>query len=612
MSQALTTVARLRKEGRLSEALVLLRETLRSGTLDASGYERAGRLLAKAMPLEPSPLHVRILGQCTTSWLLPVFTAVAWGADLPLLVTEADYDNVLQDLDEHARSGVGKTTDLWIFVPWSARILAQDTGSQADRMERELAFWSSAWERCQGSRVIQVGYDWMGPGPEGLLLASSSTGRISLIRQLNQALAARLPPGAVFLDLDQLSGTLGRERFYDARRYHWTKQPFSEEGALRLSRALHAATRALLTGPKKVLVLDLDNTLWGGVVGELGPQGVELGESPAGEAFRAFQRYVKGLSERGILLTVASKNNPSDARDVFEQNTDCVLRLGDFAAFEANWEPKARSLVRISERLRLGLDSFVFFDDNPAEREHIRKALPMVEVVEVPEDPSDYARALEASLLFEAAHLTREDTARSAQYQAEALRSQAASAFASLDEYLASLEMHADLRAVEEIDRARVVQLLAKTNQFNLTTRRHDEAWVQSRISDPACVFLSLRVRDRFGDHGLVALLCGVPQGPELIRVDTFLMSCRVIGRTVEHHLWGAFLVRARALGYRRVQGEYISTAKNAQVHDLYPALGLKAVARSDELHPGQESPFESTLFEADIDDIPSPASFLR
>ena len=202
--------------------------------------------------------------------------------------------------------------------------------------------------------------------------------------RVNEALRANLPAGSFFVDLEQVAGMIGRERFYDPRRYFWTKQPFSEAGTVRLAEHIWAGIRAVTTGPKKVLVVDLDNTLWGGVVGEKGPLGIEFGDSPEGEAYRALQKYLKGLAARGIVLAVASKNNAEDAREPFEKNPDMILGLDDFAAFEAGWGPKGQALERIAQTLNLGLDSLVFLDDNPAEGEQVRQAVPEVSVVEPP------------------------------------------------------------------------------------------------------------------------------------------------------------------------------------------------------------------------------------
>ncbi|GDX80365.1 methoxymalonyl-ACP biosynthesis protein FkbH [Deltaproteobacteria bacterium] len=595
MSDFFADAARLRKAGQIHEACLALQTGLRQPEADGATHERAGRTLQKLLPAEPKPLRIRILGQCTTAWLVPVLTAVGWARGVPLAVSDGEYDNVLQDL------GHGEPSDVVVLLPWTQRLLAPDDRNEAARIETELDYWRAAWANRRGARLIMVGYDAPVAGPRGALLSGAPGGARRLVRRMNDALREALPAGAAFIDLDLLAGESGRQRFYDARRYCWTRQPFSEDGTLCVARHLFAATRALTTGPKKVLVLDLDNTLWGGVVGELGPLGVQLGESADGEAFRAFQAYCKGLAQRGVVLAVASKNNLADAQEPFVQHPDMVLRLSDFAAFEAHWEPKARSLARIAERLRLGLDSFVFFDDNPAEREQVRQALPQVEVVDVPEEPAEYVNALERSLFFETIGLTAEDADRGGQYQAEAQREAAKNAHASLDDYLTSLDMRADLRAVDEADMQRVVQLLGKTNQFNLTTRRHGEDQVRAWMNDERAVLLSLRVTDRFGDHGLIGLVFAVPDDAEVLRVDTLLMSCRVIGRTVEHFLWGQVLERARELGFRRVRAEYIATAKNAQVATLLDGFGLPRT-----LEQG-----DTVAYEADLTALPSPRNFL-
>ncbi len=592
MSDVLSECNRLRKAGQTGEALQLLRLALRPAGGTAELHERAGRLLLKHQGTPKAP-RVRILGQCTTSWMVPTLTAVAWARATPLNVTDGEFDSVIQELAQ------GSEAEVLVLLPWTQRLFAGQDRSEGERIEGELAFWQAAWASRGNARLVMVGYDLAAPGPEGVMLGAA--GRMRLVRRMNEALRAALPAGAAFVDLEAVSAAVGRERFYDARRWYWTKQPFSEEGALRLCRHLFAAVRALLTGPRKVLVLDLDNTLWGGVVGELGAYGVQLGESPDGEAFRAFQAYCKGLASRGIVLAVASKNNDADAREVFERNPDMVLRLSDIAAFSANWEPKSGNIVRMAESLRLGLDSFVFFDDNPAEREQVRQALPEVEVVDVPDDPAEYVAALEATLLFETLPLTAEDAERGAQYQAEAKREEAREAFGSLDAYLVSLGMVADLRPVDGADMQRVVQLLGKTNQFNLTTRRHSEAVVREFLADARSILLSLRLADRFGDHGLVAVVLAVPAPNGALRVDTLLMSCRVIGRTVEHFLWANVVQRARGLGYTSVEAEFLPTAKNAQVASLFDSFGL---ARKS------EGP-EGVRYEADLASLPPPQHFL-
>jgi FkbH-like protein len=398
------------------------------------------------------------------------------------------------------------------------------------------------------------------------------------VREVNAALRAQLPAGTYFVDLEQIAGAVGRDTFYDPRNYRWTKQPFSVLGLARLAQHLWAGIRAVTTGPKKVLALDLDNTLWGGIVGEVGPLNVQLGDSPDGEAFRAFQDYARGLARRGVVLAVCSKNNARDAREPFEQNPDMVLRLDDFAAFEATWDPKPVALRRIAATLRLGLDSFVFFDDSPVEREQVRQALPDVEVVEVPPDPADYVHALEEGLWFESAALTDADRERSAQYRAEQQRREVQAGATNVTEFLTSLAMRAVVRPVDEPDMQRVVQLLSKTNQFNLTTRRHAAEDVRRLLTQEGAIGLTLRLTDRFGDYGLIAVILAVPHpqdGRGTLRVDTWLMSCRAIGRTVEEYFLNTLVAAARERGYERLVGEFVPTAKNALVADMYERFGF-------------------------------------
>jgi FkbH-like protein len=597
------------KKGDSEGALRLLADALRRGQLDNEGTERAGRLirgeLLAGRPLGIQVSNILLLGQFTTSWLVPALTAVAWGQSIPLLVTEGGYDTVLQDLMTQ-NPAEGASSKVVALLPWNRRLL-EGSGSAEERIDEQLNFWRLAWTQIRsraGAQILQVGYDWVIPGPLGHNLAGRADGPVGLVSAMNRALRQELPKGAYFLDLEQLSGTIGRTSFYDMRRYFWTKQPFSESGCVHLAHQLCAGIRALTTGPKKVLVVDLDNTLWGGVVGETGPLGISLGDSPDGESFRAFQKYVKGLAARGVVLAIASKNNLRDALEPFETNPEMLLKLEDFAAYEINWEPKGTTLVRLAKTLNLGLDSFVFFDDNPAEREQVRQAIPAVEVVEVPADPAEYVRALQAGCWFETTGLTEEDSMRTLQYAIDRQRREAELASGSLDDYLRSLEMIGDVRPIDEPELQRVVQLLAKTNQFNLTTRRHSHQEVLALLSTPGAIGMTIRVRDRFGDHGLIGVVLGVPE-PERdmpsLRIDTWLMSCRVIGRTVEQFTFRAILDRAAQAGYHRIIGEYIPTAKNALVRELYDSLGFQ---------PDAQVPDSGCLYHFDVG-AEAPATFV-
>lgn len=581
----LKQITALTARGDNDQALALLGQALRSGSLTTEETDRVGRLIAKLLKTRglPSPLGVRLLGQFTTSWLATQLTAAAWADGTLVAVSEGEYDNVIQELLAPAPIPALQAT---VLLPWTQRLFHDAGRSTQQRIDDELAFWRRAWELAsgQGCRIVQVGYDWVTPGAEGHHLAGRDGGAVSVIRRLNDVLVRELPPGSFFVDLEQVSGVVGRERFYDPRRYFWTKQPLSEGGAQVLARHVWAGLRALVTGPKKVLVLDLDNTLWGGVVGETGPLGIGIGESPDGEAYRAFQAEVKALAARGVVLAIASKNNHDDAVAPFRENPEMVLKLTDFAHVEATWAPKSESLQRIAKTLSLGLDSFVFFDDNPAEREQIRQALPQVAVADVPDDPAEYVRVLHAGLWFEAASLSAEDLARSGQYQRENQRRELQSSFANMDDYLTSLDMQGAIGAVDETTMQRVVQLLAKTNQFNVTTRRHTRADVERLLAPSNAVGCVLTLADRFGDHGLIAVVLAEPLAgadEPTLSVDTWLMSCRVIGRTAEEYMFNALVARALELGYRRLRGEFLATRKNAMVADLFDRLGFSRIDES-------------------------------
>lgn len=569
-----------RAAGQVTEAAEQLRDVLRRGWLSPEGVDKAGKQIARYVDESGTkPLDVLLLGQCTTHWVGSSLTASAWAGATSLRVTEGQYDNVIQEL--MAAANGERRYDAVVLLPWHQRLFAAGRGEAQARIDDELAFWQQAWQIVStqmSARLIQIGYDWTSSGPSGHHLAAQPGGAVALVRQLNERLRASMPASGFFVDLEQASGQMGRDHFYDARRYFWTKQPFSEAGAASLAEHVWSGLRAVVNGPKKVLVLDLDNTLWGGVVGETGPLGVEVGDGPVGEAFKAFQEHVKALSTRGCLLAVSSKNNLEDAREPFEKNPALPLRLSDFAAFEASWEPKSVAIQRMAKTLQLGLDSFVFFDDNPAEREHVRQMLPEVAVVDVPEDPALYVRALEAGQWFEALSVTAEDRERTEQYRAEAQRREVQKSFATMDEYLTSLEMTGDVRDIDEADLPRVVQLLGKTNQFNLTTRRHPVDAVSEMLGRPRSVGLTVRIADRFADYGLVAVLLGVDDPSATVptlRVDTWLMSCRVIARTVEEFCLGCLVEAASAKGYARIVGDYLPTKKNALVADLYDRLGF-------------------------------------
>jgi FkbH-like protein len=383
-------------------------------------------------------------------------------------------------------------------------------------------------------------------------------------------------------DLEFLASRIGGLQAADPRGWFESKQPGSPALLFELAREAAHLLASLKRAPKKVLVLDLDNTLWGGVVAEDGLEGIELGDtSPRGEAFKAFQKYLASLKQRGVLLAVCSKNDYAQAVQPFEQHPEMVLRLADIVSFKANWEPKSENLRRLAPELNLGLDSFVFVDDNPAEIDIVRQFVPEVTTILLGPDPSEYVSQLQDCRLFEPGNLTAEDAERTRQYQAEAGRKALEATVTDMDSYLNSLAMEGSLSEFTAVDAPRLSQLINKSNQFNLTTRRRSEAEVLAVMNHPDFTGFSMRLQDRFGDHGLISIVIG-QQVDGTMKIDTWLMSCRVLKRQVEEEVLNELARLAKGRGCHRLQGIYLPTAKNRMVRDFYGRMGFALTAESE------------------------------
>ena len=328
-------------------------------------------------------------------------------------------------------------------------------------------------------------------------------------------------------------------------------------------------------------MLDLDNTLWGGVIGDDGLDGIVLGEgSAAGEAHLALQHYAKQLKERGVVLAVCSKNDVKIAEAAFRDHPEMALRRSDFAAFQANWDDKAQNLKAIAAKLNIGIDSLVFVDDNPIERARVRQSLPMVAVPEMSEDPAHYVRCLAEAGYFEAVAFTAEDRDRAQAYAANAEREALLGSAESMDDFLRGLGMTAVYGPFTAVDHARVVQLINKTNQFNTTTRRYAADEVARIMEDPDSVTLQFRLLDRVGDNGLVSTMILRPAPDDALEIENWVMSCRVFGRELEYEAMNVAVEAARKSGARALVADYIPTPKNDVISKLYQSLGFSRVDR--------------------------------
>jgi len=345
-----------------------------------------------------------------------------------------------------------------------------------------------------------------------------------------------------------------------------------------------ARTVAAIRGKSgKVLILDLDNTVWGGVIGDDGLEGIQVAQGDArGEAHLAVQRLALELRQRGIVLAVSSKNTDEVAREPFEKHPEMLLKLDHIAVFQANWNDKATNIQAIAEELSLGLDAMVFLDDNPVERGLVRKLLPQVAVPELPEDPAYYARTLTAGGYFEAATFATEDLKRAGFYQDNAKRASLQKQVGGVDAYLASLDMTITFQPFDATGRTRIVQLINKSNQYNLTTRRYTDPEVGAAENDPDCFTLQVRLADIFGDNGMISVVICRPGETGEWLIDTWLMSCRVLGRKVEHMVLREIMRHAAAAGIHKLSGIYLPTDRNKLVVDHYSRLGFTKVEEEE------------------------------
>jgi FkbH-like protein len=408
--------------------------------------------------------------------------------------------------------------------------------------------------------------------------ANLSRSLTNAVQHLNQKLAGLCGTisDCVFFGVDHLAARHGRANWRDNRMFLASRLPVSAAFFSAYSCGLIRSLSALYRAPRKVLCTDLDNTLWGGVLGEEGPEGIATGSGFPGNCYLEYQRYLKQLSSRGILLAIVSKNNEADVREAFQTRAaDLALTLDNFVATKISWNEKSQSIRELSEELSLGLDSFVFVDDNPVECEAIRQHLPEVAVIAAPvEEPWKLVDNLSAQPFFDAAVVTDDDVNRLNEYKAQAQRAELADSAGSRDEFLASLGIVCTFLSALDAPLARSVQLLAKTNQFNLTTRRHSAAEVEEFASTPGGQAIAIRVRDRFGDAGVVGLALARNQGDSCF-IDSLLLSCRVIGRGIETALLAHLGANAIRTGAKKLIGEFIPTKKNAPCADFYTDHGF-------------------------------------
>jgi FkbH-like protein len=583
--------------------------------LGSRGAERAGfkcqrTFLARSVTIEP---------------LLPYILVEAALIGLYLECEIGSYGGFIDDFTNPEGSLAGFAPQLVFFVSDEEDLAGQipslcatgvagDIGLETEKVSQQVADLLRAFRRFSSARLLVQGLVLPDRPALGDVADSNlDFGEGRAVRRINEVMAAtcREIGDAVLFDQDLLAARRGREQWRDTRMFLSARLGISSAFFADYAKGLVRALRTLYFPPRKVLCTDLDETLWGGIVGEDGPAGISTGNSFPGNSYYEYQRILKQLARRGILLAIVSKNNESDVEEVWKQRSeDIAVSLDDFVAKKIGWQEKTESLRRLAQELSLGLDSFVFVDDNPVECAAVRQQLPEVLVVEVsPKEPWNHARKIAAVEAFDILSITEEDRIRSDDYRAQRERSELETRSVSREEFLASLRIACRPVDAREAPLSRTAQLVSKTNQFNLSTRRHSAAEIERMAMTRGWQTSSLRVRDRFGDSGVVGVALFETKGTRA-RIDTFLLSCRVIGRGIESAFLWYVAGRARAMGATHLVGEYIPTAKNQLCANFYPSQGFRPMPPEQDSANGNGAIFYELDLEKQFPERPWWVSF--
>jgi FkbH-like protein len=572
LAQAGRGEAELRSIGRK------VRGTLKSAPANFGSEARAQGLV---------PVRLLILSASTASHIADALIGTAIRFRFLLEVVVAEYEEPEPWLDRHGAALKDNPPD-FVLVASDSRMLKLtsplDDGAAAEQMiDAAIARISRIAEVAGRATARPVILQTLADDPDAtrfnMDMGLPGTPRF-LISDFNRRLARRARHDSrLVLDVNALANLVGLSAWSAGRYWYAAKYPFATAMIPLYADNIMRIIAAQMGRSRRVLVLDLDNTMWGGIVGDDGIEGLVLGSgSPLGEAHAALQRMALSLKQRGIILCVSSKNDETIALDAFRNHPEMILKEDDIVAFRVNWEDKAANIKAIADAIDLGLDSFVFLDDNPAERKRVRDALPSVAVPELPEDPSDWLMVIQAAGYFEQTSFSREDQLRAGFYKANALRAAQMERIGNHDDYLRSLGMRLSIAPFDGPGCKRIAQLISKSNQFNLTTRRYSDAEITALQSDPDAITVQARLEDIFGDNGMISTVICRRDG-QRCDVDSWIMSCRVLGRRVEEAILGHLVAQVRLLGLTEIIGRYIPTARNELVRDHYSRLGFAQIA---------------------------------
>lgn len=530
--------------------------------------------------------RLAILRSFTVEPLLPLLEAMAWQAGIRLELHIGEFNAWAQELRDPAGALARFAPDT-VLLALDGRTAWPDLLNGTGGAVAALQTLESAIEAFQRTGLANlIVHNACTPEmlADGLLDSRREGGVREQVREFNTQLdrMARTRRGVYVLDYEALVARHGCTAWQDARKWESVRQPLAAASLLPMAREWMRFLHPLTGKLAKVCVTDLDNTLWGGVIGEDGMEGLQLAAEGPGAPWQAVQKVLLHLYDRGILLAIASKNNPEEALEAIDRHPGMLLRRHHFAAHQIHWKEKAGSLAAIAATLNLGIDSLAFVDDNPVERQRVREELPEVWVVDLPEQPAAYAAVLAAQPCFERLSLSQEDRERGALYQAEQERASLRETAGSVEDFLRSLEQEVELLPITARELPRAAQLTQKTNQFNLTTRRYTEQEIAARTADGGnWEVRAMRVKDRYGDHGLVGLAM-VNYREGTAEIDTFLLSCRVISRGVESALLAWLAAEAARRQCTSISGWFLPTRKNAPCREFYAQHGFQA-AREEE-----------------------------
>ena len=550
--------------------------------LDLSDLLKKIRKSEKEDILNDGP-RVAVLGSCSIQYFVKILRYYLRQAGLNCEIYEGEYSGIKMDVLDNKSPFYQFNPDYVIILPYHEDIknfphLLADNEIIKQCITEVETFYKDLWKnisQIEKVRILQCNYVIPPIRILGNLEYQEDYSKNSFLAALNKMLVEQSSANVTVVDIDALACNIGKYNWFDYPAYFLNKTfvrlDYMPECVMTFAKQIQ-----IMQGQtKKCLVLDLDNTLWGGVIGDDGLEGIQLDPNNAiGEAYRFFQSYCLELRKRGVILAVCSKNDEAVAKEAFERNENMILHLDDISCFVANWDNKADNLRKIAHDLNIGIDSLVFFDDNPAEREIVKQFLKDVQVIDVPVDPALYVLQMEKEQPFEWLQLTQEDLERTDSYKSNQKREHLQESYVDYDEYLKALDMKGETSLVKQSEISRFAQLINKSNQFNLRTIRYTESEIQNMQREDNVRCLYGKLSDRYGNYGLITCVI-LRKLDDVCFIDTWVMSCRVLKRGVEYMMFDIILKFAKEWKCTSIQAEYIKTKKNHMVESFYESLGF-------------------------------------